>query len=161
MNEFEADELEARDVGLAFYVAIQNTNNWPADTCVAWVESKAATCGRDRSQGYLCTRHHTTATKRREKDVEKVMARVEKRRAELAEKRRLHSDDWKAKLAWVETELARRTGTLTDDRAAYGGVGVPAIEKHRNRQFSDTNVQRVGELLREQKRLRKLIGEEA
>ena len=60
---------------------------------------------------------------------------------------------WQEQLAKVDAEIERRTGVLTTDRAAHGGVGVPAIEKHNQRQFSDSNVERVGELLRQKKDL--------
>lgn len=136
------------DLSLALQVALDNQNNWQ-DGCVAWVESRGEQCTKKRSTGYLCAMHLKVANRRIEK-------RRVKEAAHLLKKRRFydaHADEWRENLAKVEAEIERRTGVLTTDRAAYGGVGVPAIEKHNQRQFSDSNVERVGELIRQKKDL--------
>ena len=136
------------DLSLALQVALDNQNNWQ-DGCVAWVESRGEQCGKTRSEGFLCPMHTKVAKRRLEK-------RQAKEAAYLARKQRYHEanrEKWEQQLAKTSTEIERRTGVLTTDRAAYGGVGVPAIEKHNLRQFSDSNVERVGELLRQKKDL--------
>ena len=133
---------------LAFLVTVTPKDNW-GDTCVAWVESRGQKCGKERSEGFLCPMHTKVAKRRLEK-------RQAKETAYLARKQMYHianRKQWQERLAKVDAEIERRTGVLTTDRAAYGGVGVPAIEKHNQRQLSDSNVERVGELLRQKKDL--------
>ena len=133
---------------LAFLVTVTPKDRW-GDTCVAWVESRGQKCGKDRSEGFLCPMHTKVAKRRLEK-------RQAKETAYLARKQMHHianRKQWQEQLAKVDAEIERRTGVLTTDRAAYGGVGVPAIEKHNLRQFSDSNVERVGELMRQKKDL--------
>ena len=133
---------------LAFLVTVTPKDNW-GDTCVAWVESRGQKCGKERSEGFLCPMHTKVAKRRLEK-------RQAKETAYLARKQMYHianRKQWQEQLAKVDAEIERRTGVLTTDRAAYGGVGVPAIEKHNQRQLSDSNVERVGELLRQKKDL--------
>ena len=133
---------------LAFLVTVTPKDNW-GDTCVAWVESRGQKCGKERSEGFLCPMHTKVAKRRLEK-------RQAKETAYLARKQMYHianRKQWQEQLAKVDAEIERRTGVLTTDRAAYGGVGVLAIEKHNQRQLSDSNVERVGELLRQKKDL--------
>ena len=133
---------------LAFLVTITPKDRW-GDTCVAWVESRGEQCGKMRSEGFLCPMHTKVAQRRLDK-------RKAKEAAYLARKQRYHianRKQWQEQLAKVDAEIERRTGVLTTDRAAYGGVGVPAIEKHNLRQFSDSNVERVGELMRQKEDL--------
>ena len=133
---------------LAFLVTVTPKDNW-GDTCVAWVESRGQKCGKERSEGFLCPMHTKVAKRRLEK-------RQAKETAYLARKQMYHianRKQWQEQLAKVDAEIERRTGVLTTDRAAYGGVGVPAIEKHNQRQLSDSNVERVGELLRQKEDL--------
>ena len=136
------------DLSLALQVALDNQKNWK-EGCVAWVESRGDKCGKTRSEGFLCPMHTKVAQRRLDK-------RKAKEAAYLERKRKYHEancEQWEEKLAKVDAEIERRTGVLTTDRAAYGGVGVPAIEKHNQRQFSDSNVERVGELMRQKKDL--------
>ena len=136
------------DISLALQVALDNQNNWQ-DGCVAWVESRGEQCAKKRSTGYLCTMHLKVAQRRLDK-------RKAKEAAYLERKKKYHEanrEKWEQQLEKANAEIERRTGVLTTDRAAYGGVGVPAIEKHNLRQFSDSNVERVGELLRQKKDL--------
>ena len=133
---------------LAFLVTVTPKDRWE-DTCVAWVESRGQKCGKERSEGFLCPLHTKVAKRRLEK-------RQAKETAYLARKQMYHianRKQWQEQLAKVDAEIERRTGVLTTDRAAYGGVGVPVIEKHNQRQFSDSNVERVGELIRQKKDL--------
>ena len=133
---------------LAILVTITPKDRW-GDTYVAWVESRGEQCGKTRSEGFLCPMHAKVAQRRLDK-------RKAKEAAYLARKQRYHianRKQWQERLAKVDAEIERRTGVLTTDRAAYGGVGVPAIEKHNLRQFSDSNVGRVGELMRQKKDL--------
>lgn len=133
---------------LAILVTVTPKERW-GDTCVAWVESRGEKCGKPRSEGFLCAMHVKVAQRRLGK-------RKAKEAAYLARKQMYHianRKQWQEQLAKVDAEIERRTGVLTTDRAAYGGVGVPAIEKHNQRQLSDSNVERVGELLRQKRDL--------
>lgn len=145
------------DILLASNVAVGPVENW-GQGCVAWVESKDAECGKERAEGYLCKRHLVVAGRRAKKRAEETQARIDAFRKRREEQLRLHGDKWRAELAKVNAELERRTGTLTTDRAAFGGVGCAAVDRHRMRQFSDSNVQRVGELLKLQKDLERKLG---
>ena len=136
------------DLSLALQVALDNQKNWK-EGCVAWVESRDSQCGKKRSEGFLCPRHISVAKRRAE-------VRAAKLEAYQARKKLFHDrhiDEWRERIEKVEAEIERRTGVLTTDRAAYGGVGVPAVARHNQRQFSDSNVERVGELLRQKKDL--------
>ena len=140
--------IKTGDLSLALQVALDNQNNWQ-DGCVAWVESRGEQCAKKRSAGYLCAMHLKVAQRRLDK-------RKAKEAAYLERKKKYHEanrEKWEQQLSKVDAEIERRTGVLTTDRAAYGGVGVPSIEKHNLRQFSDSNVERVGELLRQKKDL--------
>lgn len=133
---------------LAILVTITPKDRW-GDTCVAWVESRGEQCGKTRSSGFLCPTHTKVAQRRLDKHKAKEAAYLERKKKYHEANR----EKWEEQLEKVDAEIERRTGVLTTDRAAYGGVGVPAIEKHNLRQFSDSNVERVGELLRQQKGL--------
>lgn len=136
------------DLSLALQVALDNQNNWQ-DGCVAWVESRGEQCGKTRSEGFLCLTHTKVAQRRLDKSKAKEAAYLERKKKYHEANR----EEWEQQLAKTSAEIERRTGVLTTDRAAYGGVGVPAIEKHNQRQFSDSNVERVGELMRQKKDL--------
>lgn len=138
---------------LAMYVAIPRPEAW-LDGCVAWIDSADRQCRKPRTVGLLCTRHHNTATRRMEKQSEKEKTQAARRSAFRNE----HLATWTARLATVEAELRRRTSPMTTDRAAFGGVTHPSIERKRLGQLSDSNVQRVGELIRERDDLIRKIG---
>ena len=145
------------DLALATYVAIPNPNNW-TDGCTAWVESRDAQCGKPRTEGFLCKRHHTTAVKRMEKNRAETVAKQEKRMSERAESIRVNGKEWMDRLDRVNSELNRRTGSLVKDRAATGGNVHPSIKKKVLGQFSDSNVSRVAELLRIKGDLERKLG---
>lgn len=133
---------------LALIMTLTPKDRW-GDTCVAWVESRGEECGKSRSEGFLCPMHTKVAKRRLDK-------RKAKEAALLERKKKYHEanrEKWEQQLAKVDAEIERRTRVLTTDRAAYGGVRVPAIEKHKLRQLSDSNVKRVGELLRQKEDL--------
>ena len=143
----------ARDIALASTLALGPPRSW-VEGCAAWVDSRDEQCGKPRKEGYLCARHHTVATRH----LEKKKQGAEKRKQQRQERLEKHGDKWRAQLARVEAELERRTGVLTTDRAAYGGVGATSVAKHNAKQFSDSNVKRVGELIEQQKDLRQKLG---
>ena len=140
-------------IALASTLALGPPRSW-VDGCAAWVDSRDEQCGKPRKEGYLCARHHTVATRH----LEKKREAAEKRKQQRQERLEKHGDKWRAQLARVEAELERRTGVLTTDRAAYGGVGATSVAKHNAKQFSDSNVKRVGELIEQQKDLRQKLG---
>lgn len=143
----------ARDIALASTLALGPPRSW-VDGCAAWVDSRDEQCGKPRKEGYLCARHHKVA----ERHLEKKKHATEKRKRQRQERLDKHGDRWRAQLARVEAELERRTGVLTTDRAAYGGVGATSVAKHNAKQFSDSNVKRVGELIRQRDDLRQKLG---
>ena|SRR5699024_2448858 len=143
----------ARDIALASTLALGPPRSW-MDGCAAWVDSRDEQCGKPRTEGYLCTRHNKVATRH----LEKKKRAAEKRKQQRQERLDKHGAKWRAQLARVEAELERRTGVLTTDRAAYGGVGATSVAKHNAKQFSDSNVKRVGELIRQRDDLRRKLG---
>lgn len=143
------------DVVLASVVAVTPPDRW-GDGCVAWVDSRGSECGKDVKQGFLCARHVKVAQRRWDKECSwrAHEARLRARRRE----EKVHM--WRDELAEIDAEIARRTAPLTTDRAFSGGVGTSQHRKHLLRQFSDSNVQRVGELARRRRTLEILIGEQ-
>ena len=144
---------DTKAIALASTLALGPPRSW-VDGCAAWVDSRDEQCGKPRAEGYLCARHHTVATRH----LEKKREAAEKRKQQRQDRLEKHGDKWRAQLARVEAELERRTGVLTTDRAAYGGVGATSVAKHNAKQFSDSNVKRVGELIAQQKDLRQKLG---
>lgn len=144
-----------RDSVLASMVAITPPDRW-GKRCVAWVESRDAECGKEATNGFLCSRHATVAKRRWEKHQAKRQAQQQQR----AQHRAQHITEWIAERDRIDTELAKRTQPLTTDRAFSGGVGTEQHRKHLHRQFSDTNIERVGALLRRRQTLEALIGDQ-
>ena len=144
---------DTKAIALASTLALGPPRSW-VDGCAAWVDSRDEHCGKPREEGYLCARHYTVATRH----LEKKKRVAEKRKQQRQERLAKHGDKWRAQLARVEAELERRTGVLTTDRAAFGGVGATSVAKHNAKQFSDSNVKRVGELIEQQKDLRQKLG---
>lgn len=144
-----------RDQAVALQVALPVPDTW-RDGCVAWVDSKDAQCRKPRKEGLLCTRHHNVAEKRFAAEVAKREAQAEKRAA----KRREQLPQWRAELERVRAEIERRDPAPHPDRAAYGGAMHPSIRKQQLARLSDSNVQRMGELVRRHEQLEKLIGDD-
>lgn len=143
------------DTAFALMVAVTPPDRW-GEKCVAWVESRDAVCGKDVKHGFLCARHYTVAQRRWEKQQAKREAQ-EKQRAQY---RAQHMPEWLAERDRIDAEITRRTKPLTTDRAFSGGVGTAQHKKHVQRQFSESNVQRVGELARRRQKLEALIGDQ-
>lgn len=146
--------MSKQDRALASMVAITPPDR-RGTQCVAWVESRDAECGKDATNGFLCSRHTTVAKRRWEKHQAKRQAREQKRAQHRAE----HMTEWLAERDRIDAEIAKRTQPLTTDRAFSGGVGTKKHRKHLSRQFSDANVERVGALLRRRQTLEVLIGD--
>lgn len=147
--------MSNQDRVLASMVAITPPDRW-GKQCVAWVESRDTECGKNVKHGFLCPRHTTVAKRRWEKQQAKRQARQEQR----AQHRSKRLPEWRAELDRIDAELAKRTKTLTTDRAFSGGVGTKQHKSHLRRQFSDSNVERVGALLRRRQTLEALIGDQ-
>ena len=96
--------------------------------------------------------------RRWESEKRKKKAQQEKLEQQRQERLEKHGDRWRAQLARVEAELERRTGMQTTDRAAFGGVGAKQLRTAKARGFSHSNVKRVGELIAQQKDLRRKLG---
>lgn len=146
--------MSNQDRVLASMVAITPPDRW-GKRCVAWVESRAAECGKDTTNGFLCSRHTTVAKRRWEKHQAKRQAQQQKR----AQHRAQHITEWLTERDRIDTEISRRTQPLTTDRAFSGGVGTGQHRKHLRRQFSDANIERVGTLLRRRQTIEALIGD--
>ena len=144
---------DTKAIALASTLALGPPRSW-VDGCAAWVDSRDEQCGKPRSEGYLCARHHKVA----QRHLEKRKRAAEKRKQQRQERLAKHGDRWRAQLARVEAELERRTGMQTTDRAAFGGVGAKQLRTAKARGFSHSNVKRVGELLRQQDGLRQKLG---
>lgn len=144
---------DTKAIALASTLALGPPRSW-VDGCAAWVDSRDEQCGKPRSEGYLCARHHKVATRH----LEKRKRSAEKRKQQRHERLETHGDKWRAQLARVEAELERRTGMATTGRAAFGGVGARQLRTAKGRGFSHSNVKRVGELIGQQKDLRQKLG---
>ena len=142
------------DTALASMVSVTPPDRWGTQ-CVAWVESRDSECGKDTKHGFLCTRHTTVAKRRLEKQIAKRGAQEE----QYAQYRAQHMPEWLAERDRIDVEIAKRTEPLTTDRAFSGGVGTGQHKKHLRRQFSDSNLERVGALLRRRETLEALIGD--
>lgn len=143
------------DVALASMVAVTPPGRW-GSRCVAWVDSRDSECGRDVKQGFLCARHYTVACRRLDRERAKRQDQAVKR----AQHREENMPGWRDELALIDREISRRTAPITTDRAFSGGVGAEQHRKHLKRQFSDSNVKRVGELIRRRERLQALMGDQ-
>ena len=149
--------MSTRDMGLASLVALPNPDSW-GDACPAWIESADRKCGKPRTEGLLCKRHHTVALRR-------LAAMAEKERgqaARAAEKRERDLPKWRAELARVEARMRVLDPPMaTTDRAAYGGILHSSIQRERARRWSDSRVQEMAQLVTRAERLRSWIGAEA
>lgn len=125
------------------------------DTCVAWMDSADRRCKRDIEAGWLCKRHIAVAERKLAKAIEKNKADEAKRQAWRAEK----LPQWKAELAKVEAEIARRDPPPpTTDRAAYGGVGCTTTIRYQRNLLRPSNVEAMGRLVRRRAELVGMIG---
>ena len=123
--------------------------------CVAWIDSADRRCGKARSEGLLCSRHHAIAEKRHAKLTEREAAQ----KARFDAEREARRPERERRLAAIDAEIARRDpAPLTTDTAAFGGVGCSAVARQNQRRMSDANVQRMAELWRERDVLVALLG---
>lgn len=145
-----------REYALALQVALDNPNNWP-DTCVAWVDSKDATCGKPRTDGLLCNRHVTVADRR----FIHAAAKAATEREAAATERARDLPGWRAELAKIEARMrVLDPPNVNTDPAAYVGNVHPSIRRKRATFMSDTRVQEMGRLVRRAEELRRRIGTE-
>ena len=132
------DIARAKLVGLAGQL-LGSEAQLRADFCLAWVDSRGELCGKPRSTGLLCTRHHNTAERRMSAAADKQAARhAAKRRRERDAAPRLRKE-----LDQIEAWLSRHAHIFeapTSDRAASGGSTHPSIansiERHWTRGLS-------------------------
>lgn len=150
----DATPKTKRDRALALMVTV--SQDWDTLTdCVAWMDSADRRCAREVETGWLCKRHVTVAERKLAKAIERDAAEKAKRAAARAGK----LPGWRAELAEVEAEMARRDpAPPTTDRAAYGGVGCSTTARYQKRIFRDSNVEAMGRLVRRAEELRSLIG---
>ena len=135
------------------FVALRE--DYPAGTCWAWVESAGRACGKpEGAAAHLCGRHEVVARRKGEALVAKEQART----ARLAALAPGNLAKLRADLERVEAEMNRRDPQpVTTDRAAYSGEVHPSIVRTARRRLSDSNVQRMAELVTEAERLRRNI----
>ena len=140
---------------LALTVALPRPERWGA-SCPAWIESADRKCGKPRTEGYLCKRHHTVAVRRLA-----VRREVDARQSEQAAERRARNLPlWREELARIEKRMAALDPPLaTTDRAAYGGVLHPSIVRERARRWSDSRVEEMARLVNRAEDLRRWIGD--
>lgn len=143
------------EISLASYVALR-LDDWTRERgCPAWVESRDSVCAKPVVHGTaLCRRHRTVAVVRRDK----LLAARQHQFQRSVQHRERMLPEWRAELAQVEADMQRYGGLPTTDRAAYGGVSHPSIQKAQLQQLSDTNVQRMARLSERAQRLQELIG---
>ena len=123
--------------------------------CVAWVESSSKRCGKNRSDGLLCTRHHAIAQKRHAKIIERETSLL----ALFELEREARRPERERRLAAINDKKARRNPPpLTTDTAAFGGVGCSTVARQNKQRMSSTNVQRMAEIWRERDALVALLG---
>lgn len=150
-------EATAADLRLTPFVVIGQLGN--PGHCQAWMDAADRRCARP-TDGHLCRRHRTVATKRRAALVAEVEARKAKRAEALQAKRaeaRAHLEGDRAELARVSAQLERLTAPAVNDRAAMGGAVHPSIARRAAAQFSDSRISKVTALTARQERLRERI----
>lgn len=134
-------------ITLALLASSMPSNTWPNADCVAWIDSADRWCGRDRTEGLLCARHHTVALRRLAKHRAAAPAREARAAAKLAAAR----ERARARLTRVEAELRRLDPPATSTDPAI--VNTPL----RTRMPSDARIHRLSELVREAERLRRIV----
>ena len=123
--------------------------------CMAWIEVSDRRCGKTPAEGYLCTRHHTVAVRRWEKDQAKQAVGAE----QAAQRRAAKLPGWRAELAKVQAEIRRLDPPTTMEAAAFLGDAHPSITRRRGEFLSDSRVQRMAALWDRHQTLTRLIGE--
>lgn len=120
--------------------------------CVAWMEAADRRCSKDRTEGYLCKRHHTVALKR----VPKALAKIEQDEARsqaAAERRAERAPKLRERLAKIDAEIAHRTRERTTDMAV---INTPLRTR-----LSDSQIARVAQLYRDREAIVRQLGEPA
>lgn len=123
----------ARLVGIAGEITA-NSRQLTSNFCVAWVESRGALCGKSRHTGLLCSRHHTTAQRKRAA----LQDRETRKEAALIARERAAAPRMRAELAEITEWLNAQAGALTPplhDRAATGGNIHPQISRRLERSW--------------------------
>lgn len=150
-------EIDVGEKALAGYVALRIDDWTPKHGCPAWIESKDRQCGRQPvDAAMLCKRHRNIALKR----LDEARRKRKQQDAERERHRAKMLPEWRAERERVEALMDRYGGLPTTDRAAYGGVSHPSIQKAQMRQLSDTNVKRMAKLSERAQELRRKIGDD-
>ena len=110
---------DTRNLGLASLVANGGPDGW-GDSCPAWIESTARQCGKPRTHGLLCKRHHMVALNQLAVEIGK--ARAQRERAVTA--RELDLPVRRAELAKIEARMAVLDPPADTDRAAAAVVSL-------------------------------------
>lgn len=150
-------EATAADLRLTPFVVIGQPGK--PGRCQAWMDAADRLCARP-TDGHLCRRHRTVATKRRAVRLAEIEAREAKRAQVQQAKRteaRAHLEGDRAELARVSAQLERLTAPAVNDRAAMGGAVHPSIARRAAAQFSDSRISKVTALTARQERLRERI----
>ncbi len=137
----------ASDLALASLVALRPDRI--GTTCPAWIESAGRVCGRPQTVGLLCARHRKAAESRWADAVEREKACLAR---SVASAREIETK--RARLADLDTEIARLDPPDTGDLAAFAGKVHPSITRQRNAHLTDTRVARLARVCVEAERLR-------
>lgn len=124
--------------------------------CQAWMEAAARRCGRP-TDGHLCTRHRTVASRRRATALAKRQAE-DARRASANQARRAQAranvERNRRELFHISNRLKIITAAPTQDRAAVGGNVHPSIARRTEAAFSPARTAEVRRLNRRAETLR-------
>lgn len=138
---------------LARFVALplRGLDEYPAGTCVAWMEGPAKVCGK-AADFYLCPRHIKVAQRKQAAEAERIERRDQRAtaRAEAARPRR------EAELAKIENRIR----TL-DPQRAPGGLDHGVLNTNlRTRMPSPERIHELAVLHARRKDLRRQLGME-
>lgn len=109
---------------LAAFVTLRDPDDYPAGTCVAWMDSANRVCGK-HADGYLCRKHRTVAELRVEKERERL--RAKKARGADHDAKHARAQRLLDELGRVEARLTRLDPTWNQapQRLDHGVLNTP------------------------------------
>ena len=135
---------------LAGLLALRAVEDYPAGTCVAWMDAADKVCGRAASP-YLCGRHEKVAARR----LEKLRAEHEQDQARAAQRRAEREPRLRDELQRIEARLDRIDPLRTDTRRDPAMVNLPLS----TRLPSDARIAELARLHLRRDSLRRLLGD--
>lgn len=124
--------------------------------CRYWIgsDAKGHFCGAEVYLSAHCAKHYKIELERQKKRLAKERESRDAANAKWRQSNRWRLPSWRVQLEQAEAEYARRTSSLVEDRAAYGGAMSTSVIRAQRSRLSDSNVARVAELERIMKKLR-------